>query len=178
MLHSFNLCTDVLGGALAVELLATCRAATDKRIELDRQKRDAIEALKKAELDAERNQVTSWQSNLAATGNISCITACCEYYDQDTTVSCLQMELKVTMRKRKRLQQSLQLRIMSSIMAEGFSPAKTVARIKLCCLQHLYHWKLQNSINLFLRTYGSLIQVPVVPQQLHMTQTVWRSKGT
>ena len=163
---------------MAVELLATRRAATDKRIELDRQKRDAIEALKKAELDAARNQVTSWQSDLAATGNVSSITACCAYYDQDTTVSCLQMELKVTMRTRKRLQKSLQLRIMSSTTAEGFSPAETVARIKLRCLQHLYHWKLQKSNDLFLRTYGSLNQMPAVPQQLHMTQTVWRSKGT
>lgn len=65
----------MFSGAVAPELLATCRAVTDKRIELDRQKRDAIEKLKKAELDAQRNQVTSWQSNLAATGSVLSITA-------------------------------------------------------------------------------------------------------
>ena len=66
----------MFSGAVVAELLVTCRAATDKRIELDRQKRDAIEKLKKAELDAQRNQVTSWQSNLAATGSALSITPC------------------------------------------------------------------------------------------------------
>ena len=54
--------------ASAANLLATCRAATDKRIELDRQKRDAIEKLKKQELDAEKGQVAAWQSSIIQQG--------------------------------------------------------------------------------------------------------------
>ena len=45
-----------------------CRAATDKRIELDRQKRDAIEKLKKQELDTEKGQVAAWQSSIVQQG--------------------------------------------------------------------------------------------------------------
>ena len=44
------------------------RAASDRRMELDRQKRDAIEQYKRQELEMQRAQVTSWQSQVATKG--------------------------------------------------------------------------------------------------------------
>ena len=52
----------------AERLVAQFRAASNRRIELDRQKRDAIEQQKQQELDAQRAQVTSWQTEVGKEG--------------------------------------------------------------------------------------------------------------
>ncbi len=48
--------------------MALSRAASDRRIDLDRQKRDAIEQQKQQELDAQRAQLTSWQTEVGNEG--------------------------------------------------------------------------------------------------------------
>ncbi|KAA6428647.1 MAG: dyslexia susceptibility 1 candidate protein [Trebouxia sp. A1-2] len=45
------------------------KAASDRRIDLDRQKRDAIEQQKQQELDAQRAQVASWQTEVDDKGS-------------------------------------------------------------------------------------------------------------
>lgn len=49
-------------------MLLTYRAVSDKRIEVDRQKREAIELHKQKELQAHKDEVTSWQQTVAAQG--------------------------------------------------------------------------------------------------------------
>ncbi len=51
------------------------RAASDRRIELDKQKRDAIEQHKQRELDAQRAHLASWQDTVGTHGMLSC-TGC------------------------------------------------------------------------------------------------------
>ena len=41
-----------------------CRVASDRRIDVDKQKRDAIEQHKENELEAHRAEVTSWQNTV------------------------------------------------------------------------------------------------------------------
>ena len=48
--------------------MSLSRAASDRRIDLDRQKRDAIEQQKQQELDAQRAQVASWQTEVGNKG--------------------------------------------------------------------------------------------------------------
>ena len=48
--------------------MALVRAATDRRMESDRQKRDAIEQYKQQEMETQRAQVASWQSEVATKG--------------------------------------------------------------------------------------------------------------
>lgn len=52
----------------AERVVALSRAASNRRIDLDRQKRDAIEQQKQQELDAQRAQVTSWQTEVGKEG--------------------------------------------------------------------------------------------------------------
>lgn len=48
--------------------LLTYRAASDKRIEIDKQKREAIELHKQKELQAQKADVMSWQETVATPG--------------------------------------------------------------------------------------------------------------
>ncbi len=41
-----------------------CRDATERQIEMERARRNRIEAAKKAELDAERQKLTEWQRQM------------------------------------------------------------------------------------------------------------------
>lgn len=54
-------CLTCASAPASTEGNPTCRAATDRQIELNRKKRMEIERAKKAELDAERGDLDQWQ---------------------------------------------------------------------------------------------------------------------
>ena len=49
-------------------MLSTYRAASEKRVDVDKQKREAIELHKQKELQAQKAEVMSWQETVTTPG--------------------------------------------------------------------------------------------------------------
>lgn len=76
------------------------RAATDRRIELDQQKRNEIERLKQAEVEAQRADVSSWQATVGQQGAAKLMSGSAANEAQQLKVECdMQIMGRVIMRR-------------------------------------------------------------------------------